>query len=363
MEYILGLVWILMASVLGQSKGMYRRERVLGREERRIRWIYALMITLPILALAGMRNIYFGDTPMYIRSFQAIPSSLRGKWDYAMISNTKDHGFYLLNAVLSIFIGRHARVYLIILVLIQGFCLMKTYRKYSVDYWFSIFVFVASTDIYSWMYNGIRQFMAVTIIFAASDWIFGRKYFRAILAILFASLFHRSALLMIPVIFIVQGKPWNWKTLFVIFGAVLVMNFSGLFTDVLDTALENTQYRNVVGDWQSGGDDGTNPIRVLVYSVPTILSLFCRRKIQSSGDRVIQICCNMSIISTALYLVSMVTSGIFMGRLPIYCSLYATGILLPWELKYVFGKPVRLAAIVCFVLYFYIQMRMAWGVI
>ena len=100
---------------------------------------------------------------------------------------------------------------------------------------------------------------------------------------------------------------------------------------------------------------------MLVYSIPTILSLFCRKKIAKSGDRVIQIACNMGIISTALYLVSMVTSGIFMGRLPIYCSLYANGILLPWEFKYVFGKNMKTLSIVCFLMFYYIQMHFVWG--
>ena len=70
----------------------------------------------------------------------------------------------------------------------------------------------------------------------------------------------------------------------------------------------------------------------------------------------------MGIISTALYLVSMVTSGIFMGRLPIYCSLYANGILLPWELKHVFGRQMRSLAIGCYVLFCVFQLRYAWGV-
>ena len=68
----------------------------------------------------------------------------------------------------------------------------------------------------------------------------------------------------------------------------------------------------------------------------------------------------MSIISTALYLVSMVTSGIFMGRLPIYCSLYANGILLPWELKHVYGKSIRMLAIVCYAMFFFMQVMMGW---
>ena len=151
--------------------------------------------------------------------------------------------------------------------------------------------------------------------------------------------------------------------LLILAGTLIIMSASGTFTRFLDSALVDTQYSNVVSDWTSWGDDGTNPLRVLVYSVPTIISLFCRKKIQQSGDRVIQVACNMGIVSTALYLVSMVTSGIFMGRLPIYCSLYANGILLPWEFKHACGKTVRTAAILCYVLFFFVQMRYGWGLI
>lgn len=363
MQYILVLFWLAFAALLGKTGGMTHREIVLGKEERRATWQYTLVVMMPLILLAGMRSIYFGDTLAYVRSFQSIPSSLQGKWEYAMVTYTKDHGFYLFGAFLSIFLGQHVRYYLLILALIQGYGLMKVYRKYSCDYWFSIFIFVASTDYYSWMYNGIRQFTAVTIILMASGWIFRRRYVKAILAICFASLFHQSALIMIPIIFIVQGKPWNWKTLAVIAVTALIMAYSGVFADTLDTVLADTQYSNVVRDWRYGQDDGTNPLRVLVYSVPTILSLFCRRKIRQSGDRVVQVACNMGIVSTALYLVSMVTSGIFIGRLPIYCSLYANGILLPWELKNVYGRQMRSMAIVCYLVFFYVQMHFTWRLI
>ena len=62
------------------------------------------------------------------------------------------------------------------IALIQGCCLMKTYRKFSEDYWFAIFVFVASTDFVSWMQNGIRQFVAVANTFASAEPIFRKQY-------------------------------------------------------------------------------------------------------------------------------------------------------------------------------------------
>lgn len=360
MTYVLPWIWIVLAAMMGKSGGMHHRERVLGKEERRATWTYALLVVLPLVAFAVTRSNYYADTYQYIRDYRSIPGDFGGKMDYIRF-HTKDTGFYALGALVSIFAGEHFRYFFLVIALIQGLCLMKLYRRYSEDFWFAIFVFVATADYFSWMYNGIRQFTAVAITLTAFDPIVKKRYVKAAIIIAFASLFHKSALMMIPIMIIVQGRPWNWKTLLVMIGTIVIMNFSGLFTDTLDMALRDTQYSNMVSDWTSWQDDGTNPLRVLVYAVPTILSLFCRKKIIRSSDRVIQIACNMSIISTALYLVSMVTSGIFMGRLPIYCSLYANGILLPWEFKHVFGKSLRAVAIVCYVGFFFIQLMLGWG--
>lgn len=362
MRYILVLFWLFFASVVGHTAGMHRRIKVLGKEERRATWTYALIVILPIILMAATRSNYVGDTGAYIRDYRSIPGSLSGKMDYIRM-HTKDTGFYALGALVNVFAGAHFRYFFLVIALIQGLCLAKTYRKYSEDYWFAIFVFIASTDYVSWMENGIRQFVAVAITFAAAEPIFKKKYIKAGLIIVFASLFHRSALMMLPIMFIVQGRPWNWKTLLVILGTVVIMSASGVFTDTLDTMLADTQYRNVVSDWRGMGDDGTNPIRVLVYSVPTILSLFCRKKIMKDGDRVVRVACNMAIMSSAIYLVSMVTSGVYIGRLPIYCSLYANGILLPWEFKHVFGRQLRAIAMVCYILFYFFQMIFAWGMI
>ena len=362
MQYILIFFWLFLAAIMGHTGGMYHREKVLGREERRATQLYAWIVILPILYMAVTRSNYFGDTYNYLQDYRSIPGSLAGKWSYIQ-SHTKDTGFYALGALVSVFAGNHFRYFFLVVALIQSCCLVKTYRKYSEDYWFAIFVFVATTDYLSWMFNGIRQFTAVAITFAAAEPIFKKQYVKACVIVAFAALFHKSALMMIPIIFIVQGRPWNWKTILVILGTVVIMSASGVFTDTLDTVLADTQYSNVVSDWRGFSDDGTNPLRVLVYAMPTILSLFCRKKIAKSGDRVIQIACNMGIISTALYLVSMVTSGIFMGRLPIYCSLYANGILLPWELKHVFGRQMRSLAIVCYLLFYVFQLRYGWGIL
>ena len=160
---------------------------------------------------------------------------------------------------------------------------------------------------------------------------------RISLIILIASLMHQSALLVIPFIFIAQGKAWNKKTLLFMVAVIAIVAGIGQFTNVLDSMLAETQYKNVVSDWQSWNDNGTNALRVLVYAVPSVLSLIGLRFIRNEDDKVINLCTNMSIVSVGFYIVSMFTSGIFIGRLPIYFSLYSY-ILLPWEIDHMFTK-------------------------
>ena len=208
--------------------------------------------------------------------------------------------------------------------------------------------------------------MAVSIGLLATTWILKKKYIPVIVTVLFAAQFHRTALLLIPIILIAQGKPWNAKTMLFIACMLIAVIFVDQFTDFLDEALVETQYTSVVSDWQAWGDDGTNPLRVLVYSLPAIFSLIGIKYIMEENDAVINLATNMSIITMGLYLISMFTSGIFIGRLPIYASLYSSGILLPWEMDHLFNKEsaqiLKLCLVIFYIALYVYQMHFAWGV-
>ena len=99
----------------------------------------------------------------------------------------------------------------------------------------------------------------------------------------------------------------------------------------------------------------------------TLLAFLGYKDIRKADDPVINLACNMSMISTALYCLSGVTSGIFIGRLPIYCSLYGTGILLPWELEHIFTKKLAGMVFICmiggYLVFYYYQTHFVWGVL
>lgn len=322
-------------AMLSMLVSVKRVETVCGKKEYRWQPVWAVVTFLPLIIWSGYRG-NIGDTWAYQKSFSEMPESFGGIASY-VATVKKDNGFYFVSAVIKCIVGNHVNIYFIVLAAIQAGVLIYVYRKYSSKYLVSFFLFIASTDYISWMFNGIRQFLAVTITFIGIKFILDKKYVKAIILILIASLMHQSALLVIPFIFVAQGKAWNKKTLLFMIVVIAIVAGIGQFTNILDSMLAETQYKNVVSDWQSWNDDGTNILRVLVYSVPSVLSLIGLRFIRNADDKVINLCTNMSIVSVGFYIVSMFTSGIFIGRLPIYFSLYSY-ILLPWEIDHMFTK-------------------------
>lgn len=363
-KYILIILWFGLMTLVQMFTGGRKKEKVFGVYEYRTIPMFAMIIIFPVVWMAATRGT-MADTHMYLIAFRNMPTSLVEMSKY-MATVVKDKGFSALSVLIKIILGSNEVIYLLIFSLIHGASLGVIYRKYSESYLMSIFLFMASTDFISWMCNGLRQFTAVTIVFAATTLMLKKRYFPLILIILFASTMHRTALLMIPFVFIAQGKAWNKRTLLYTLVAFAAVIYVDQFTNILDSALYDTQYANVVSDWTSWNDDGTNPIRVLVYSVPTIIAIVGYQYIRKEDNTIINFCANMSMISTGLYLISMVTSGIFIGRLPIYASLY-NYILLPWEINHFFSprtsKVVKVLVVIFYLAFYYYQMHFAWSYI
>ena len=363
-EYIWIFLWLGLMIALKSIRDLRKTELVCGKPALRYHMWFAVLAFAPVIWIAGNRG-WVGDTWLYRILYYQMPRSIIAIPSY-LATIQKDKGFTVLSIVIKFFAGNDSVAYFTVLAIMQGIAIIVIFRKYSVNYILSIFLFIASTDYVSWMMNGLRQFMAVTIIFAATGLMLKKKYIPLIIIILIASTMHRSALIMIPLVLVGQGKAWNKKTLVFIFMALLGIVFVGEFTNFLGDALQETQYKNVMSDAAMFNDNGTNPIRVAVYSVPAIVAFIGRKMIRKVDNTVINLCTNMSIISMGLYLMSMVTSGIFIGRLPIYVSLYSY-ILLPWELDYLFTKTTRkyvyMSVIGLYLIYYYYQMHMSWGMI
>lgn len=254
-------------------------------------------------------------------------------------------------------------MWLSIIAAISGICVMIPLYKYSCNFGVSAFLFMASCQ-FTWMFNGMRQFLAAAIIFACTGLILKNRTLLYILIVCILATIHQSALLLIPMYFIAKGEPWNKRTMLFIGCIVLAILFTSKFTNLLTDVVEQTDYASSVNEFKDT-DDGTNIIRILVESIPVILAFVYREKIKDKLTPIIKLSINMSLIASGLYIISKIAhSGILLGRLPIYFSMYNL-ILLPWLLKSIFEKKekdlIYFIMIICYFAFFYYQMCITWG--
>ena len=331
----------------------------------RVSFLFAFVVFLPMILIAGFReginHNAFSDTGLYVSLFNSYPDSL----DELDLSNSSDKmfGWKIFSVFIKQFISTDYRYWLLIIAAISGLCLLNGFRKNTDEIVFCAFMFFISYDFFAWMMNGIRQFLAVSIIFMFANILFTRKAKNIILFILLVLLLsniHSSCLLVIPLYLISLGKPFNRNVLIVMFLCLVSVFFLDQFTDFLDASLELTHYNGVTSQMMI--DDGTNPIRVILYSFPAIIIILFRKKIPDNIPPIISFSINASLISMGIYVISIFTSGIFIGRIPIYFSLF-NYILIPWEIKTFFSvqnrKLIYILIIIVYFIYFILQVRLA----
>lgn len=308
-----------------------------------ISFFLAIASVFLIVLFAGFRT-RFADTPAYINWFNN--ASINFTDLIELSKDSKCIGFEFLILVFKKFISDNANAFLMFLAAFQGIVIANFYYKYSSDYAFSMFLFTASTE-FLWMFNGIRQFTAVCIVLLFFDYVLQKKTFKFLLIVLVACTIHISAVVWIPVYFLVRFKPFSKPFWALVAIGLLSVFFIDNFTGLLDSALQGTAYdgmgqimTNYTDKATGFVDDGVNFIRVIIAAIPSVLALIQKKYVDEFSNPLIDICINLSVVATGIYFVGVFTSGIIVGRLPEYFTL-ASYIVLPWIINRVYTENVK----------------------
>ncbi|WP_419725272.1 EpsG family protein [Terrisporobacter petrolearius] len=358
--YIFMLGWVVIWGIMSQ---IISPKVCIGNEvyEKRVHLFMAIMTFSVIIFFAGLRS-GVEDTTAYINMFKDYPLLSDAK-EFITDPDAREPGFRLFSVLIKTYISQDYQPWLFIIASISGIGIMYSLYKYSCNYGLSVFLFMVSCQ-FTWLFNGMRQFLVASILFACTPFILKKKPIPYIIIVLILSTFHKSALIMIPAYFIVSSEPWSKRTTIFVMGIVLAMLFTSKFTNLLDTVVENSDYASSMEEFKNT-DDGTNVLRILVESVPIIIAFVYKNKIKDKLTPIIKISINMSLIASGLYIISKIArSGIMLGRLPIYFSVYNL-ILLPWLLKNIFEKNERrvvyFSMVICYIGFFYYQMVVTWN--
>lgn len=317
-----------------------------------IPWLYAIIAMGYIVFWAALRS-GFADTKAYIMSFNMAPMGIETAFE-ELNKGGKSPAWSFCQIIFKTFVSSDFHWWLATIAILSGIPIMLALRKKSVDYLFSIFLFITSTT-FSWMLNGIRQFVVAAILFGFYFLLAERKRLLFIGIVLICSSIHTSAIIMLPAIFFVDYKPFGKMMMLFVLIVLSSVFFVSSIMDSLDIILEDTAYHDNLD--QFAEDDGAHPLRVLLESVPALMAFIKRKQIAALNNDFINLCVNMSTVSAGLFFIAMLTSGIMVGRLPIYFGLY-NFILIPFLINNVYSSSRRLLYIGYYVVYiaFYILM-------
>lgn len=213
MAVYFGLVaWILLLYVAGLIAGEA------GVRKSRINRVNNVLIALAVFSIFAFRSISVGvDLDNYVAHFnQGELLETRGKnWEvgYAALNDT----VRLLTSDPHVFLAVVAALTILPVAWVIG--------KTSEGIYLSWILFV-TVGPFAFMLSGLRQGIALAIVFATLPFLARRKILIPLLLIIVATTFHQSALVFLPAVGLYRVRL-TLKTSFVIAAAVVVVAFFG----------------------------------------------------------------------------------------------------------------------------------------
>jgi transmembrane protein EpsG len=294
-----------------------------------------------IILVSGLRNT-IGDTYSYMLAYSVSDFS----WEY--VQDNKDPGFSIIQMILKN-ISEDPQILIFVTALITNLLIGIALYKHSRMIELSFYVYITA-GMFTVSMNGVRQFLAASIIFIATKYLLNGDFKKYALIVIFASTIHQSALVLIPIYFIVRREAWTKVTFLLLALAIFIVMGFNQFSEMLFSSLENTQY----GNYSTFDEGGANIIRVLVDSVPVIIAFLGREKLRKLWPKS-DIIVNLAVINLIFIIVA--TQNWIFARFNIYFSLYNL-ILISWII-YLFKensrKFVYYSVLVCYLLYFYYE--------
>ena len=254
-------------------------------------------------------------------------------------------------------ISHDPQVMIFTVSLITNVLIVLVLYKYTRVFELGLYVYITS-GLYITGMNGLRQFLAAAIVFAATKYLFTGDWKKYFLIIFIAAQIHNTAYILLPIYFIVRRKAWSGMTFFFLFIAIVIVIGFNQFSSVIFAALEDTQY----ADYQNTDYEGANIIRVIVFAAPIVLAYLGREKLRSinpNSDYIV----NMSILGLVFMIIS--TQDWIFARFIYYFGLY-NAILISWVIKVMNQKGERFtyyAILIFYFIYFFYENVVSLGLI
>lgn len=318
------------------------------RKYKGIAIFFITIVAIVLVLLSGLRN-GIGDTEMYMHSYDLLvqnPSSFKFDGDFAL-------------NLLSLFlmqISTDPQILIFTVALITNILNVIMFNKYRSYLELQIYIYITS-GYYITTMNGLRQCLAASLLFTCTELVIKGKFIPYCICVILISTFHQSALMLIPMYFVVRQEAWSKKMMIFIGVAIIAVLGYDIISPIIFKALESTSY----GEYSEFNEGGSSIMRTIVNSVPVVLAYLKRNKLKSEWPES-NIFVNMSILN-----VIFVGFGMFnwiFNRFTLYLQLY-NFVLIPFIISKCFkGKERRvlyLGVIGCYFFFFYYEQVIGMG--
>ena len=197
-----------------------------------------------MIVLVGFRNIYLGmnDTSeVYLPMYNNLAELTFSEAYKYLIGRDYEIGFYLLTKIFIMIIDNF-RLYLIILSLPINILVTRLiYKKSKIP--FLSFLIYFSLNYFAISFTGLRHCVALSILLIAYEFIEKKNVKVFVLMVLFASLFHKTALIFL-IAYPLANLKINHKNFLIIFSSLgFSIIFGKKFLDSIINLLGITRYQ------------------------------------------------------------------------------------------------------------------------
>lgn len=238
---------------------------VTGKQNSKNLTSYYLFVIICIIILAtvgGLRyyvgtdyGVYYHGYPKYIESFMERIQT----WD--------EPGIAIIAKVVSL-VYNDPGAFMFVNTAITVFLFGITIARYTDDFFFVIMLYIF-TSCWSGCFNGVRQYLAAAILFAGHRLIFNRKFIKYCIVVFLAASFHISALIMLPMYFLITENLDIKKIVFIMAsGVALIFSYDFMFELVGIIKDTEADFTDAYSQHQ------INPLRVFIALSPILLYFF-----------------------------------------------------------------------------------------
>ena len=278
---------------------------------------FIVLITVLVL-FSGLRTV-MNDTLNYTRVFlndAMVPKGWSSVFNVDWLIGSNPLFNIYLRCIKTIF-GSNSQVFLFLTSLLIEYSYLKFLRKYTLNFEWSIFTFIAFT-IFAFSMSAMKQAISIAIGIWAIPGFLENKYLKAVIILLIASLFH-------PYVIILGALPlfsrdvWKSKTLIIIFATILVLFTFDYFVNIV---MRISDAFGEVNEIEAFTEQGVGIARILSYLYLPAVTFIARNEINEMHNPFVNVCVNATVLSGCIMLISGFGGSYMFGRVPSYLDLF-----------------------------------------